>query len=102
MALKTVGRYVLVLILAIVLTYAYASRKNLLGKYMEHEQREAQVNAASQQCEALAQEIQAARQRITSLHGDPEELEDVIRRTENRIRPGETVYRLEKVPEQTP
>jgi septal ring factor EnvC (AmiA/AmiB activator) len=98
MRIKLILRYVVILSLVIAATVYYASQRNFLDRYLQHEQREQQIRAIQQQCEDLERLIDASHQRIIYLKTDPAELEDVIRRTENRVRPGETVYRFEKVP----
>jgi len=98
MRTKLIVRYVVILSLIIAATVFYASQRNFLDRYVQHEQREQQIRAIQQQCQDLERQIEASHQRIIYLKTDPAELEDVIRRTENRVRPGETVYRLEKAP----
>ena len=96
--LRRVGRYVLVALLAVLLTALYAGHRNLFGRYIEHQRRQEQVDAARQQCEDLRKEIDSSGRRVESLSNDPLEIETAIRRSKDLVREGEKVYRIKAAP----
>ncbi len=98
MRFKQIGRYVLVLALALGLTGVYINRRNLVGRYLEHERRAVQLQNAQDKRKDLEKRIDASQDHVEHLGSDPVELEDAIRRTENRVREGEKVYRIEQAP----
>ena len=95
---RRIGRYFLVVLVAVLLAMLYAGRRNLLGRYIEHERRQEQVDAARRQCEDLRREIDASGRRVTHLESDPTEIEAAIRRSKDRVREGEKIYRIEMDP----
>ena len=99
MRLRVIGLYVLVFVLVVGATYLYGTRRNLLARYLQHEQRERQTEAARAKCTELEKKIEVSREQVDHLGNDPVKLEDVIRRTEKKVRPGEKIYRIEPAPE---
>jgi cell division protein FtsB len=102
MGLRRVGRYVVVVALVALVTVLYANRRNLLGRYLEHEVREDQISAGQQQCEELQKEIDSTRRRVENLDSDPLEIEAAIRRSKDLVRKGEKIYRIETGPGAAP
>ena len=69
---------------------------------MDHQNREGQIRAAKEQCQALEQEIQTSRDRVEHLNNDPYEIEAAIRHKKGLVREGEKVYRIEQTPNKAP
>jgi cell division protein FtsB len=92
------ARYFLVALLAVLLAALYAGRRNLLGRYFEHQRQQEQVDAARKQCEDLRKEIDSSGRRVDNLGSDPLEIEAAIRRSKDLVREGEKIYRIEVDP----
>ena len=95
---RRIGRYLLVVVLAVLLAALYAGRRNLPGRYIEHEERQGQLDAARKECEDLRKEIDASERRVNNLGSDPLEIEAAIRRSKDLVREGEKIYRIEVDP----
>lgn len=96
--IRRIGRYFLVVLLAVLLATLYAGRRNLLGRYIDHEKRQEQLDAAQKQCDDLRKEIDASGRRVSNLGSDPLEIEAAIRRSKDLVREGEKIYRIEVDP----
>ncbi len=80
------------------LVLAYACHRNLYQRCQDYLKNEVEVQAKRRECETMEERIQASRQRVESLGSDPLEIEADIRRNNNLVREGETIYRIEMVP----
>jgi len=98
MNVREIGWYVLVLVLVALATLWYVERRNLIGRYMDHQNREGQIRAAVEHGQALEQKIQASRDHVEHLNNDPYEIEAAVRHKKGLVREGEKVYRIEQVP----
>jgi cell division protein FtsB len=92
------GWFWLILLLVAALTALYVQRRDLPGRYMDHQKSAAELTQARQSCAELEGKLEASRQRADHLGSDPTEIEGAIRRSKDLVREGETVFRIEKAP----
>ncbi len=90
--------YWLTFALALALAAAYWAHRDLWGRYHAYQRSEESVRAAQQEADTLSKAIDGSRQQVEGLGKDPVEKEAALRRIKNLVRPGETVYRIEKTP----
>lgn len=86
-------------VLAAVFAVAYVAERGLLARYRAYQRSEESVRAAQQQSDNLSKALNGSRQQVEGLGKDRVEQEAAIRRIKKLVRPGETVYRIEKAPD---
>jgi cell division protein FtsB len=96
---RRIGRYLLVASLVLLLTALYTGRRNLFGRFIEHQRQQERVDAARRQTEDLRKEIDSSGRRVENLGNDPIEIEAAIRRSKDLVREGEKIYRIEVDPD---
>ena len=94
------GWFWLILLLVAALTAFYVQRRDLPRRYMEYQKSAGDLAQAQQSCAELEDKIEASRQRAEHLGNDPTEIEAAIRRSKDLVREGETVFRIEKAPQE--
>ena len=94
------GWFWLVLLLVAALTVLYVQRRDLPRRYMDYQKSAEELAQARQSCAELEGKIEASRQRAEHLGSDPTEIEAAIRRSKDLVREGETVFRIEKAPQE--
>jgi cell division protein FtsB len=91
--------YWLAVLLAFGFVAVYTHFRDLPGRYQRHLEREQSVRKAQEELQALSVERDREKQRAEQLlNEDPLEIESAIRKYKQRVRPGETVFRIEEVP----
>lgn len=94
------GWFWLILLLVAALTVLYVQRRDLPRRYMDYQKSAEELAQARQLCAELDGKIEASRQRAEHLGSDPTEIEAAIRRSKDLVREGETVFRIEKAPQE--
>jgi len=94
------GWFWLILLLVAALTALYVQRRDLPQRYMDYQKSAEELAQARQSCAELEGKIEASRQRAEHLGSDPTEIEAAIRRSKDLVRKGETVFRIEKAPQE--
>ena len=82
----------------IALSLAYGYGRGLLPRYFEYIESNASLQELRDAVEAARGEEARLQQRVTELRENQVEQEASIRRGQNLVRPGETVYRFETAP----
>ena len=91
--------YLLALLAVVVLSAAYAARRDLYGRYQGFIESEEAVSAAQTNLQELKTELDTSTTRVRELGADSLEVEAAIRRINRLVREGETVYHFEQAPE---
>lgn len=97
---RTRGWYWLILLLVAALAALYVQRRDLPRRYLDYQKSAQELAQARQSCAELDEKIEASRQRAEHLGSDPTEIEAAIRRSKDLVREGETVFRIEKAPQE--
>ena len=79
------------------LVAGYVHWRDLPGRHRQYLQSGETVRGLSREADRLKQETEELRRRVEYLGSDPVELEAAIRRSENLVREGETIYRIEGI-----
>jgi cell division protein FtsB len=75
----------------------YAQARDLQGRLVHHQERQQQVETLRGQLQDKEQQKTALERRVHGLKSDPVEIEAAIREAEQKVREGETIYRIERV-----
>ncbi len=81
---------------------AYAWKSGLYSRYHNHLRYETEIQAKREKVNQLREDLEANRDRVEDLDSDPLEVEASVRRIKRWVRPGERVYRMEKIPSESP
>lgn len=90
--------YWLVLLLTLGFAAVYTHHRDLPVRYQKHLERQRLVEATREESAALRERRSREERRAKQLVTDPLEIESAIREHRQRVRPGETVFRIEEVP----
>ncbi len=86
--------YWLLLGAVVVLSLAYADRRDLIGLYHAFVESREEVHALEAQVDALEEEVASLEEEVTRLDDDPLEVEAASRQGKSLVRDGETVFHV--------
>ena len=95
-------RYTIAFVAMVGLMAAYAHHRDLFGSHEKSKERRGAVRVLRGELDSLREEEQRRTATVQYLETDDVEMEAVIRKNKNRVREGETIYRVELPPEVQP
>ena len=82
------------LLLLIVAAWVYVDRRGLNERIDAARHSHEQAESLRQELRAASESVSRLEARVEHLHGDPVEMEAVVRHNKNLVRDGETIFRV--------